>query len=82
VSGWLTLQESFANFVSRPGLRAFSGSVPEVGSKTFAAGISFVPEASYFSVRLVEMQLAEAGRYFAEFLPLAGVEAVGPGNHL
>jgi hypothetical protein len=47
------------------------------------AGCNFVPEASYFSVRLVEMRLAEGEKYFTEFLPLGvcvGGAAFGAGT--
>ena len=33
-------------------------------------GDQFVPEKSYFSIRIAEMYLAEAGRYFVDFLPM------------
>jgi hypothetical protein len=38
---------------------------------TATDGNSFEPEASYFSVRIVEMHLQNAGEYFRNFLPIA-----------
>lgn len=58
-----------------PNIRNFSGAV-ESSSDTIdryqdlVKGDAFAPERSYFSVRLVEMRLAEAGRYFVDFFPM------------
>ena len=59
-------------FISRPSREPFfAGSVAAAASDNLVDGREFIPEASYFSVRMVEMRLAEGGRYFTEFLPLA-----------
>ncbi|KVL96221.1 hypothetical protein [Burkholderia stagnalis] len=46
----------------------------EEGSKDPRAerlrGDPFVPEASYFSIRIVEMRMAEAGNYVSTYLPM------------
>jgi hypothetical protein len=39
-------------------------------SQALTGGDKFAPERSYFSVRVVEMRLAEASRYFTEFIPM------------
>ena len=68
---WQRLKQAVDEWVSHPSQRPFVGSVQaKPGDKAIAAGTAFVPEASYFSVRLVEMGLAEGGRFFASFLPL------------
>ena len=68
---WHSLEQAVGNFVSRPAERPFNGVVPVTpGQGGMPAGLPFVPEASYFSVRLVEMNLANGGQYFADFLPL------------
>ncbi|MEN4921005.1 hypothetical protein ABE485_20210 [Achromobacter spanius] len=46
---------------------------PPGGGPALAAGLdgsSFVPGQCYFSVRVVEMRLSQAGNYLSEFLPL------------
>ena len=46
---------------------------PPGGSPALAAGLdgaAFVPGQCYFSVRVVEMRLSQAGNYLSEFLPL------------
>lgn len=46
---------------------------PPAGNPAVAAGLdgaAFVPGQCYFSVRLVEMRLCEAGNYLSQFLPL------------
>ncbi|CAB3868818.1 hypothetical protein LMG26684_02966 [Achromobacter mucicolens] len=46
---------------------------PPAGNPALAAGLdgaAFVPGQCYFSVRLVEMRLCEAGNYLSQFLPL------------
>ncbi|MGN6456419.1 MAG: hypothetical protein ACTHLV_09470, partial [Achromobacter mucicolens] len=45
---------------------------PPAGNTAVAAGLdgaAFVPGQCYFSVRLVEMRLCEAGNYLSQFLP-------------
>lgn len=46
--------------------RVFDDPKPEA-----VAGEVFSPEASYFSIRIVEMYLQNAGEYFRNFLPMA-----------
>jgi hypothetical protein len=62
-------------FLSEPNRRNFDGMFnadPNEQDKHSAAllGDKFEPEQCYFSVRVVEMWLAEAGNYFSEFLPM------------
>jgi len=58
----------------KPNIRNFSGKVKpdETGglSDPSMKEDSFLPERSYFSVKIVEMRLAEAGRYVSEFVPM------------
>jgi hypothetical protein len=61
---------------ARPSERQFSSAIPVdrvLEDKQAAAldGTAFEPEASYFSVRIVEMYLKNAGEYFRQFLPMA-----------
>lgn len=68
---WQGLERAVGNWISHPSEKPFNDRVKaEPGEGIIAVGQDFVPEASYFSVRLVEMNLAEGGRYFTEFLPL------------
>lgn len=66
----------FANEItSKPNIRNFSGNIlPENVDndphRSATKGDAFQPERSYFSIRVVEMRLAEAGRYFTEFVPM------------
>lgn len=70
-STWRKLEDAVRDWISHPSQRPYTGRVDaEPGGKTIAAGHIFVPEASYFGVRLVEMSLAEGGAYFTRFLPL------------
>ncbi|MCK1396498.1 hypothetical protein [Bradyrhizobium sp. 1] len=60
---------------ARPTVRNFWGTLtPDASSNDpmleYLKGDPFVPERSYFSVRIAEMHLAEAGRYFVDFLPM------------
>src|ERR1700736_6683028 len=61
---------------ARPSERQFSSAIPAdrvLEDKQAAAldGTAVEPEASYFSVRIVEMYLKNAGEYFRQFLPMA-----------
>jgi hypothetical protein len=68
---WAELEQTVRNWVSHPVHRPFVGRIEaEPGAGVMASGKAFVPEASYFGVKLIEMSLAEGGRYFTEFLPL------------
>lgn len=54
--------------------RTFSGRLTEDAAGDQKSGLlegePFVAERSYFSVRIVEMRLAEAGRYGVDFVPM------------
>jgi len=68
---WEQFKAIASKFISRPSpQQPFSGPVDAEAEDGLAMGREFIPEASYFSVRLVEMRLAEGGKYFVEFLPL------------
>lgn len=68
---WSDLKALVDGWISAPVRRPFNAPIAAaVGAQPVLAGKAFAPEASYFSVRLVEMCLAERRRYFAEFLPL------------
>jgi hypothetical protein len=70
-TAWRTIKDAVDAFISRPSPQPpFIGTVAPADGSNLVAGRAFVPEASYFSVRLVEMRLAEGGKYFTEFLPL------------
>jgi hypothetical protein len=56
-------------------LRNFSGDLTASGEEDDlaferVAGTRFIPEHSYFSIRIVEMRLAEWSNYVASFLPM------------
>jgi hypothetical protein len=62
-------------FLSVPNRRNFDSMFIDDSSeqdKRSAAlrGDSFEPEQSYFSVRVIEVRLAEAGNYYSDFLPM------------
>jgi hypothetical protein len=61
-----------AQFRGRPNLRQVYAPIraDEPESQAGLAGENFVPGKSYFSVRLVELRLATAGRYLTEFVPM------------
>lgn len=68
---WQRLKQTVDDWISHPSERPYVGSVSaKPGDKTIAVGNAFVAEESYFSVRLVEMGLAEGGKFFTSFLPL------------
>lgn len=68
---WGRLKQKVDEWISHPTQRPYFGPVQaQLGDKGLAAGKAFVPEASYFSIRLVEMGLAEGGKFFTSFLPL------------
>jgi hypothetical protein len=68
---WSDLTAAVGTFVSRSAAKPHNGGVvAEPGTKTITTDRAFMPEASYFSIRLVEMNLAEGGRFFSDFLPL------------
>jgi hypothetical protein len=68
---WQTLKQAFATFKSRPSPRPpFIGPVTAAAGDALQAGATFAPDASYFSVRLVEMRLAKGGEYFKTYLPM------------
>lgn len=71
MSAWQQFKGIVDNFISRESPQPpFVGSIAVAADDIVVAGRRFVPESSYFSVNLVEMRLAESGRYFSEFLPL------------
>src|SRR5512143_1158864 len=68
---WTALKDAFRTFRSRPSPRPpFIGPVTAAAGDAVLSGSAFTPEASYFSVRLVEMRLAEGGKYFTQYLPM------------
>jgi hypothetical protein len=70
MSGWDVVSSAVSAFISRPSPHPpFVGTVEATGNG-LAVGEKFVPEASYFGVRLVDMRLAEGGKYFVNYLPL------------
>jgi hypothetical protein len=74
--GWLgKAKEDVDRLATRPNARNFAGKVTlgqsAYGNEDAAVkGDRFRPERSYFSVRVAEMRLAEAGRYFTDFVPM------------
>ncbi|MGV7215863.1 hypothetical protein [Bradyrhizobium sp. UFLA05-112] len=71
---WTTLRDTVDHWSSRGLERPFVGYVGSAsGSSAIATGKAFVPEASYFGVRMVEMNLREGGKFFNSFLPLGVV---------
>ena len=69
--GWNRVKNLVERFASRPSPQPpFFGQVSTASEDGFIVGRAFVPEASYFSVRLVDMRLAEGGKYFVDYLPL------------
>src|ERR1700731_1099433 len=69
--GWNRVKDLVEKFASRPSPQPpFFGHVSTASEDGFVVGRAFVPEASYFSVRLVDMRLAEGGKYFVNYLPL------------
>jgi hypothetical protein len=77
--GWFgSLKQAAAQVdkaMTRANVRTYYGSLTAKESEDGASGGTvggekFLPERSYFSVRVVEMRLAEAGRYFTEFVPM------------
>jgi hypothetical protein len=70
-SAWQQIQDAFSDFLSRPSPHPpYIGAVAAGAGDGLAAGRAFAPEQSYFSVRMVEMRLAEGGKYFINYLPL------------
>jgi hypothetical protein len=68
---WNRIKDVVEKFISRPSPQPpFFGAVTAVSNDGLVVGRAFVPEASYFSVRLLAMRLAEGGRYFVDYLPL------------
>jgi hypothetical protein len=68
---WKPVRDAVDKFVSRPSPQPpFIGGVRAAAGDSLVVGRPFLPEASYFSVRLVEMRLSEGGKYFVDFLPL------------
>jgi len=69
--GWDRIKDVVDKFISRPSPQPpFFGAVAAAAGDDLAVGRDFVPEASYFGVRLLAMRLAEGGRYFVDYLPL------------
>jgi hypothetical protein len=68
---WTTIKDAVDRFISQPSAEPpFTGPVSAVSGDSLAVGRAFVPEASYFSINLVDMRLAEGGKYFVSFLPM------------
>jgi hypothetical protein len=68
---WNQIKAAVDEFISRPSPQPpFTGAIAATAGDSLAVDREFVPEASYFSVRLVDMRLAEGGKYFVDFLPL------------
>jgi hypothetical protein len=59
-----------AEFHGRPNLRQIYAPIVSDSSEPGLAGEKFVAGKSYFSVRLIELRLATAGRYLIDFLPM------------
>ena len=70
---WATLTNAVDHWASRGLARPFVGYIQSAGGNAIATGQRFVPEASYFGVRMVEMSLREGGKFFSSFLPLGVV---------
>src|SRR5947209_7494754 len=71
MSAWQRIDDAVQRFISRPSPQPpYTGPVSASVGDSVIAGRDFTAEASYFSVRLVDIRLAEGGRYFTEFLPL------------
>ncbi|MCS3759688.1 hypothetical protein [Bradyrhizobium centrosematis] len=70
---WTTLKNVVEHWASRELRRPYVGYVASGGGNAMTAGQTFVPEASYFGVRMVEMGLREGGKFFSSFLPLGVV---------
>jgi hypothetical protein len=73
-----TAKEWFDWFQARPATRRFYRAIPtdrvERDPKPGVVdGQAFAPEASYFSVRIVDLHLKNAGEYFRNFLPVGVV---------
>jgi hypothetical protein len=74
VTLWEALTKVVEDWASRKLRRPFVGYIRSTGgSNAISTGERFVPEASYFSVRMVEMNLQEGGKFFSSFLPLGVV---------
>jgi hypothetical protein len=68
---WTTIKDAVDRFISQPSAEPpFTGPVSAVSGDSLAVGRAFVPEASYFSIKLVDMRLAEGRKYFVNFLPM------------
>ena len=67
---WTTLKNVVDRWASQELERPFVGYVGSGGANTIATGEPFIPEASYFGVRMVELGLREGGKFFNSFLPL------------
>jgi len=68
---WTALKTAFAKFRSRPSEpEPYIGPVTAAPGDPLVSGSEFPAESSYFSVRLVDMHLAEGGKYFTDFLPM------------
>jgi len=59
-----------AEFHGRPSLRQVYAPIASDKPEPGLSGERFAPGKTYFSVRLVELRLATAGRYLTEFLPM------------
>lgn len=69
---WQRLEQAVGRWISRPSQRPKTDWVlpAQDDAKAIAAGRRFEAEASYFSIRLVEMGLATGGEFFTSFLPM------------
>jgi hypothetical protein len=63
---------SIGEATARPNARNFTGEIDAVNDPAPEAvnKDAFKPEQSYFSVRIADMRLAEASRYFVDFIPM------------
>src|SRR4051812_27659384 len=77
--GWVgslkALLQKVGDSTSVANTRNFVGRINRSEASTeaqseFVKGDRFVPERTYFSVRVAEMRLSEAGRYGLEFVPM------------
>ena len=71
---WSTLKDVVDRWASHGLARPYIGQVQSAGgADAIATGQAFVPEASYFGIRMVEMSLSEGGKFFSSYLPLGVV---------
>lgn len=71
-SAWSILKKAADSWVSQPLQKPTYRLINSTNDESSVlSGQEFAPGASYFSVRMVEMNLAEGRRYLVDFLLLA-----------